>query len=170
MQKLGQYLLASLAIAGSACAHASAPVEIDLGRRAPDSEVVEVAAEPTQSPAADAPPIAFEPWSDDVVARARAAKRPVLLVVCASWTPRCTALDRDVLASPDVERMARAYVAARFDATDASNAVDEKLRALHVDVFPAIVLLDDGSREVITTNVSPAELAAALDRFASRTE
>jgi len=66
--------------------------------------------------------------------------------------------------------MARAYVAARFDASDPTPAVDAKLKALKVDMFPAIVLLDEtaGARETISTDVSPEELAAALDRFAQQ--
>lgn len=166
MRSSKQYLFASVAIAASACAHAAPPVEIDLGRRSTGEDVVEVAVEGTRPTETEAPAITFESWSDELATRARAANRPVLLVVCASWSPRCTALDRDVLASPDVEKMARAYVTARFDATDATPAIDEKLRALKVDKFPAIVLMDESQREVLTTDVSPTELADALDRFA----
>ncbi len=161
------------------CTHAGASVvDLDLGSPSPgpaedpprvamEAASTLVARPPSSS---DAAPIAFVPWSDDVLERAHRARRPILLVVCAAWAARCQGIERDLLDDPAVRRMARAYVPAWLDATDTSADMDARVRSLHVTGFPAIVLIDarDDAHASFPASLSALDLARELDTFARR--
>jgi len=51
--------------------------------------------------------IAWYPWSTEAFARAHATRRPVLLVIVASWSAACRLLEQEVLADPRVARLVR---------------------------------------------------------------
>ena len=176
LRRRSRVALVAIAASVTACASAPTPVDVDLGNdargRGAAPNVVEVEPSALPSDAGPAAPIAFEPWNDALRARALGAKRPIFLVVCAAWAAQCTALERDVLSSPDVEKMARAYVAARLDVTDATPEIDAELARLEVKGMsvPTMLLLDerDGSRRAVAPTSTHEELARALDEFARR--
>ncbi|HKB08956.1 MAG TPA: thioredoxin family protein, partial [Candidatus Polarisedimenticolia bacterium] len=61
---------------------------------------------------------------DDVLASARAARRPVMIDFSAEWCAACRLLDRNAFTAPDVIRQASRFVTIRIDVSNIDDATD----------------------------------------------
>jgi thiol-disulfide isomerase/thioredoxin len=92
---------------------------------------------------------AFEPGMPafaDVLAKAKAASKPVFLDVYTTWCGPCKMLDRDVFPKPEVVEALAAFVCARYDAEKDEGV--EVARRYGVDAYPTLLVLDADGAEV----------------------
>jgi thiol:disulfide interchange protein DsbD len=105
-------------------------------------------------------PIAWAPFSDQALAAARAARRPVLIDFEAAWCLPCREMERTTLRDPAVVRLAASFVALKADVTAASALLDR----FHVPGVPTYVLLgpDGEERSRLVGFVPPRRMVEAL--------
>ena len=116
-----------------------------LARAAFAVAVVALGAAPRPA-AADGGGVAWQGWTDDVAARARAEGRVVLLTVSASWCHWCHVMQRETYADPRVvARVAARFLPVKVDA-DARPDLAERYAEYH---WPATVFLGGDGREVL---------------------
>ncbi|MBL9086639.1 MAG: thioredoxin domain-containing protein [Planctomycetia bacterium] len=90
--------------------------------------------------------VAWQGWTDDVAARARAEGRVVLLTVSASWCHWCHVMQRETYADPRVvARVGARFLPVKVDA-DARPDLAERYAEYH---WPATVFLGGDGREVL---------------------
>jgi len=110
-------------------------------------------------------PIAWVPFSDEALARATAAGRPVLLDFEAAWCLPCREMERTTFRDPAVVRAAADFVMVKVDVT----TEDERSSALSsrfgVAGVPTLVLLGPDGRERgrFARLVDAAEMLRAMD-------
>ena len=78
---------------------------------------------------------------DDLLASARADRRPALIEFTAAWCAACRLFDRDTYTDPDVIRETRRFVTIRIDATNADAADGELARRFGVRGLPTLVFV-----------------------------
>jgi thiol:disulfide interchange protein DsbD len=110
-------------------------------------------------------PIAWTPFSDDAVARAVAAGRPVLIDFEAEWCLPCREMDRTTFRDAAVVRAAAAFATLRVDVTSADDRVNELMARFAVPGVPTYVLLgpDGHERRRLVGFVGPEEMLRAME-------
>ncbi len=92
-------------------------------------------------------PIAWTPFSDQALAAARAARRPVLIDFEAAWCLPCREMERTTLRDPKVVRLAASFVTLKADVTAEDDAASALLDRFHVPGVPTYVLLGPDGEE-----------------------
>ncbi|HYR95781.1 MAG TPA: cytochrome c biogenesis protein CcdA [Candidatus Binatus sp.] len=92
-------------------------------------------------------PIAWVPFSDDAVARAVAAGRPVLIDFEAEWCLPCREMDSTTFRDAAVVRAAAAFATLKVDVTSADERASELMARFAVPGVPTYVLLGPDGRE-----------------------
>jgi uncharacterized protein YyaL (SSP411 family) len=106
--------------------------------------------------------VPWEPWTDQVFARARAEKRLVLLDVGAEWCHWCHVMDETTYQEPSVLKILRErYVTVRVDADaqpDLANRYEDY-------GWPATVVFDAGGRELVKFKgyIPPGRMRSMLE-------
>ena len=92
--------------------------------------------------------VAWEPFTQEALARARETGRPVIIDFTADWCLPCKELDRFTFADPEVAEASRQFVTLKADITkqlsDDVRALQQEYRILGA---PTIVFLDPSGRE-----------------------
>jgi len=68
--------------------------------------------------------VSLSPQLDDVLASARAERRPVMLDFYAEWCAACRLLDRNTYTAPEVILQAKRFVTIRIDVTNLVDATE----------------------------------------------
>ena len=92
-------------------------------------------------------PITWVPFSEEALARATAAGRPVLIDVGADWCLPCREMERTTFRDPAVVRTANAFATLKIDATAGDERVQTILQRFNVPGVPTYLLLDASGRE-----------------------
>ncbi|TMA66742.1 MAG: DUF255 domain-containing protein [Deltaproteobacteria bacterium] len=92
-------------------------------------------------------PITWVPFSEEALARATAARRPVLIDVGADWCLPCREMERTTFRDPAVVRTANAFATLKIDATAGDERVQTILQRFNVPGVPTYLLLDASGRE-----------------------
>lgn len=76
-------------------------------------------AQPETPEPAEAPPVVWEPWSDEVFARAAREQKGVLLTVVTPWCRPCATADKQVYTDPVVRQLiSRSWIPVRVDSME----------------------------------------------------
>lgn len=78
---------------------------------------------------------------DDILASARAARRPVMIDFTAAWCAACRLLDRNTYTDPDVIRQASRFVTLRVDLTNGDDATEALARRFGVHGLPTVAFV-----------------------------
>lgn len=107
---------------------------------------------------------------DQQLAAASAANKPVIVDFYADWCESCVAMDKNVFASPEVQRKLHNYVLLRADLSHTTSEVMVLLKKLAVIAPPAVLFFDpygnESDRERIIGEVTAVEFLKRLDLFA----
>jgi len=110
-------------------------------------------------------PIAWVPFSDEALAHATAAGRPVLLDFEAAWCLPCREMERTTFRDPAVVRSAADFVMVKVDVTTEDERSSALTGRFGVAGVPTLVLLGPDGRERgrFARLVSAAEMARAME-------
>jgi hypothetical protein len=119
----------------------------------------------------EAPPKEPFPWRGDVetaLAEASAARRPLVIVFCASWVAACDRLDRKTFADDRVRALlSERFVVARADMTDDDDAATKRAKTEYrIEGLPVIVVFDAQGREAarVTEWIDAEGLRGTLEK------
>jgi thiol:disulfide interchange protein DsbD len=87
---------------------------------------------------------------DDGVAKALAAKKPVMIDFTAEWCQACKELDRETYTAPSVRAQAMRFVNLKIDATEVDDTIERLFKRYGVLGLPTVVFIDS------TGNVLPS--------------
>jgi thiol:disulfide interchange protein DsbD len=91
---------------------------------------------------------------DDAIARARQARRPVVLDFSAEWCVECHVMDRTVFSDPVVREGLRDFDLIRADATDYNDDSRSLMKRFGVVGPPTVIFLDAGNgKEAADTRI-----------------
>jgi thiol:disulfide interchange protein DsbD len=108
--------------------------------------------------------VAFEPYSEDALARAKADRRPVIIDFWAEWCIACKELEHQTFPDERVQPRLREFVLLKADLTDETSSLYKKWK---VRGLPTIVFLDSDGEEIPDWRLTAFE---SPERFARRLE
>ncbi len=108
------------------------------------------------------PAVAWEPYSPEKLAVARAAGRPVILDFCAVWCEPCHKLETQTYVDPAVIQALQRFVRLKVDLTQYDSPESRGLREqFKIEGLPTVIRLGPDGREVPDTRILgfvPAEV------------
>src|SRR4030066_2056140 len=94
------------------------------------------------------PGVAWQPYSEEILAEARRAGKPVVMDFYASWCTPCREFEEVTLHDPMVVREAARFVMIKVDLTKGGNPVYEELVRKHaIKGVPTVLFLDPDGKE-----------------------
>lgn len=111
----------------------------------------------------------WQVYSEQLIAEAKAAGKPVLIDFYADWCAACKELESKTFTAPEVEELAQKFVLLRFDATDESEQLTELKKKYGIVGLPTIIFLDSSGvwrKDLTLTEFEePAKFAQRLRSF-----
>ncbi|PKN29466.1 MAG: cytochrome C biogenesis protein [Deltaproteobacteria bacterium HGW-Deltaproteobacteria-21] len=91
--------------------------------------------------------IRWAPYDPDLLSRASADGKPVMLDFYADWCSPCKILEKSVFREPEVVELSRGFVAMRVDLTTRDEGEDEVLSRYKIRGVPTVLFLDKAGKE-----------------------
>jgi thiol:disulfide interchange protein DsbD len=90
---------------------------------------------------------------DEVLALARAARRPVMIDFSAEWCAACRLLDRNTLTAPEVIRQASRFLTIRIDVSNLDDATDLLAKRFGVHELPTVAFVSSQGTVLGPSNI-----------------
>ena len=92
----------------------------------------------------------WRPYSEEALAEARAARKPVFIDFYAAWCPPCRELERKVFSRNKVVEAAQGFVALKADVTDDRSSFAQRLTERYqIEGLPTVAFFDSDGKERI---------------------
>ena len=81
-------------------------------------------------------------YSDEVLAQAKAEKKPLLIDFHAEWCAACHELDNQTFSNPEFKELSRDFKLVKFDATEDSPAIQAVLKKYGIKGLPTVIFIN----------------------------